>query len=85
MENPSAPFDHVSMDFVMPLPMSDRGFDAIFTVVDRFSRLVHFVPCKSTCTAVDVAHMFFESWVCRFGMPTKIISDRDVRFTSGFW
>ena len=43
------------MDFVMPLPVSERGFDAIFTVVDRFSRYVHFIPCKSTCTAADVA------------------------------
>ena len=69
----------------MPLPVSDRGFDAIFTIVDRFSRFVQFVPCMSTCTAADVATMFFEHWICKFGMPEKIISDRDVRFTSTFW
>ena len=43
------------MDFIMPLPSTARGFDGIFTIVDRFSRLVRFVPCKSTCTAADVA------------------------------
>ena len=69
----------------MPLPESDRGYDAIFSIVDRFSRFVQFIPCKSTCNAVDVATMFFERWVCKFGMPTKIVSDRDVRFTSAFW
>ena len=42
----------------MPLPASN-GFDAIFTVVDRFSRFVKFVPCHSTCTAADVADLFF--------------------------
>ena len=35
--------------------------------------------------APEVATLFFENWVCRFGMPSKIISDRDPRFTSGFW
>jgi hypothetical protein len=73
------------MDFVMPLPMTKRGYDGIFTVVDRFSRLVRFVPCKSTCNAADVAQIFFDNWVCKFGMPVKIISDRDPRFTSMFW
>jgi hypothetical protein len=43
-------FEHVSMDFIMSLPLSERGFDAVFTIVDRFSRLVRFIPCKSTIT-----------------------------------
>ncbi len=64
----------------MHLPTSTRGHDAIFSIVDRFSRLVRFVPCSSTLTAVDAANLFFEHWVCRFGMPSKIISDRDPRF-----
>ncbi len=42
--------------------------------------MVRFVPCSSTLTAVDAANLFFEHWVCRFGMPSKIISDRDPRF-----
>lgn len=69
----------------MPLPASERGYDAIFSIVDRFSRLVRFIPCKSTLTAADCADLFFEHWVCRFGMPDKIICDRDVRFQSAFW
>lgn len=68
----------------MSLPTSG-GFDAIFTVVDRFSRFVKFIPCNTTCSASDVADMFFRNWVCVFGMPSKIISDRDVRFQSNFW
>ncbi len=64
----------------MHLPTSTRGHDAIFNIVDRFSRMVRFVPCSSILTAVDAANLFFEHWVCRFGMPNKIISDRDPRF-----
>ena len=39
----------------------------------------------STYTAQDVAQLFFENWICRYGVPTKIISDRDSKFTSNFW
>ena len=70
------------MDFVGPLPMSGKGHDMIFTIVDRFSRLSCFIPMKSTCTALDVANMFMDNWVCKHGMPSKIISDRDTKFTS---
>ncbi len=69
----------------MSLPVSERGYDAIFTVVDRFSRLVRFIPCHSDITAQQAAALFFEHWVCRFGVPEKIISDRDPRFQSSFW
>ncbi len=69
----------------MSLPKSTRGFDAIFTIVDRFSRLVRFIPCKSNITAHETAQLFFEHWICRFGTPSKIISDRDPRFQSAFW
>ena len=85
MENPDRPFQHVTMDFVVGLPESTRGFDAIFSIVDRFSRVCKFIPCSTLLTALEAANLFFEHWVCRFGVPTKIISDRDVKFTSQFW
>ena len=53
--NPNKPFDIVTMDFVGPFPMSSRGFDMVFTVVDRFSRLCCFVPMISSASASDVA------------------------------
>lgn len=74
------PFSHVTMDFVTNLPVSVRGYDCIFTVVDRFSRLVRFIPCMTASNAEDIAGLFFEHWVCKFGVPSKIISDRHVRF-----
>ena len=73
------------MDFVVNLPTSSRGYDGIFTIVDRFSRYVRFVPMMTNSSAADVAKLFFEHWLCRFGTPSKIISDRDVRFQSAFW
>lgn len=73
------------MDFIMSLPSSTHGYDAIYTVVDRFSKYVTFIPCHSTLTAEDAAMLFFEHVVCVHGMPAKVVSDRDSRFLSRFW
>ena len=72
------------MDLITHLPTSE-GFDLVFTIIDRFSKYVTFIPCKATCTALDLARMFYDHIVCKFGMPQKIVSDRDSRFLSKFW
>ena len=72
------------MDLIAHLPISE-GFDSVFTIVDRFPKYVTFIPCKATCTAPDLARMFYDHIVCKFGMPQKIVSDRDSRFLSKFW
>lgn len=73
------------MDLVTHLPVSERGYDAIATFVDRFSKLVVFVPCQTAIGAPEFAVLFFDHVVCRHGMPHKVISDRDRRFVSLFW
>ena len=73
------------MDFVTHLPVSTRGFDAIFSIIDQFSSLCRFIPCHTAMSAIDCANLIFEHWVCKYGMPLKIVSDRDARFTSSFW
>ena len=73
------------MDFVTHLPPTSAGYDAIFTIVDRFSKLVTFVPMYTTSTAENVAQLFFNHWICLYGMPKKIICDRDSKFSGLFW
>jgi transposase InsO family protein len=73
------------MDFIMPLPMTDQGHDALLVIVDRLSRYTILIPTVTTITAVDTAHLFYDHIFRHFGMPTSIVSDRDVRFTSMFW
>ena len=68
------------MDFITNLPRTKNGNYTILAIVDRFSKYIVLVPCKHSVNAADVAKIFFDNVVCRFGMPQKIISDRDVRF-----
>ena len=54
-------------------------------MVDRFSKYCVLIPYTCTMTAEDVARLFFDHVVCTFGMPHRIVSDRDARFMSTFW
>ena len=75
----------VSMDFIVRLPETKAGFDAIMVVVDRLTKYAFFIPTHTSATAVEAAQVFFNRVVCTKGLPRSIVSDRDSRFVSAFW
>ena len=72
------------MDLITHLPPS-CGHNAVFIIVDCFSKYATFVPCSISSTRLDFAWLFYDNIVCKFGMPVKIVSDRDSRFLFKFW
>jgi transposase InsO family protein len=78
------PFSHIAMDLITGLPKS-QGHDAILTIVDHgCSRAAIFLPCSMTITGARTAQLYLEHLYRWFGLPQKIISDRDPCFTSHF-
>jgi transposase InsO family protein len=72
------------MDFIVDLPKS-KSFDSIFVVVDRLTKMAHFVPCNKTITGKETTRLFLENVYKYHGLPNDIIFDRGTQFTSKFW
>ena len=85
---PSYPWESIGMDFVGPLPESrnrDGQFDSITVVICLLTAMVHLIPSRINYNATQLAELVFENVYKLHGLPQRIISDRDVLFTSTFW
>ena len=84
MPSEGLPFQTVAMDFITKLPKSGK-YDTILTITDHdCTKATIFIPCRETITAEGVA-MLYLRWVYpRYGIPAKVITDQDTRFTSKF-
>jgi hypothetical protein len=70
------------MDFIVGLPRTSDGYDSIWVIVDRLTRVAHFIPVKTTYLGAKLAELYISKIVCLHGVPKKIVSDRGTQFTS---
>ena len=84
MPIPESPWKSISLDFITDLPLS-KGFDTILTVVDRFTKMAHFLPCTKTITSQETADLLMREVFKHHGLPDDIVSDRGPQFISHFW
>jgi hypothetical protein len=80
----SLPFQTIAMDFITKLPKSGK-YNTVLMITDHdCSKAAIFIPCQETITAEGVATLYLHHVYPRFGIPNKVISDRDTQFTSKF-
>jgi len=85
LDIPEWKWDSIAMDFVTHLPRLVRGHDAVWVVVDRLTKSVHFLPVNLRISMAKLAQLYIREIVRLHGVPSSIVSDRDPRFTSRFW
>jgi len=85
LDIPLMKWESISMDFVTGLPTIRSGYNSIFVVVDRLTKVAHLIPVKVTFSAMDIAKIFIKEIFRLHGLPRRIVSDRDAKFTSRFW
>ena len=73
------------MDFVIGLPRTLGGNNAIQVIVDRLTKSAHFLPMKFKFSMDHLASLYIKEIVRMHGVPVSIVSNRDPHFTSRFW
>jgi transposase InsO family protein len=77
-------WEEIGMDFIVGLPRTPKGYGSIWVIVDRLTKVPHFIPVKTTYKRSQLAELYMAQIVCLHGVPKKIVSDRGSRFTSRF-
>jgi hypothetical protein len=72
------------MDFIVGLPRIHSGYDSIWVIMDRLTKVAHFIPVKTTYSRLQLAELYMSRIVCLQGVPKKILFDRGTQFTSKF-
>ncbi|KAM1916178.1 hypothetical protein ACFX13_035944 [Malus domestica] len=82
---PQWKWENITMDFVYKLPRTQNGYEGIWEIIDRLTKLAHFILVREKYSLSRLAKLFISQIVKYHGVPVIIILDRDPRFTSKFW
>jgi Integrase zinc binding domain len=85
LEIPTVQFEQVTMDVITTLPETKANHDEMMVIVDKLTKMVIFIPTRTDMDTLTTAKLFFNHWYMWFGLPKKIVSDRDGRLISKFW
>ena len=78
-------WEEISMDFIVGLPKMPNGHDSIWVIVDRLTKVAHFIPVKTDYKGNKLAQLYIDNILRLHGVPSWIVSDRGTQFTARFW
>jgi hypothetical protein len=82
---PEWKWEEIGMDFIVGLPRTQTGYDLIWVMVDRLTKVTHFIPIKMTYFGATLAELYMSRIVRLHRVPMKIVSNQGSQFTSKFW
>jgi hypothetical protein len=82
---PTWKWEDISMDFIIGLPKTDKGFDSIWVIIDRLTKIAHFLPVKTKYPVVAYAELYIACILSLHGVPKTIVLDHGPQFVSKFW
>jgi IS30 family transposase len=85
LEIPTWKWDDISMDFIVGLSRTQKGNDSIWVIVDRLTKVAHFLPVKANYSVSRLAELYVDNILNLHGAPRSIVSDRGTQFTAQFW
>jgi hypothetical protein len=82
---PTWKWEDISMDFIVGLPKTAKGFDSVWVIIDRLTKIAHFLPVKIKYPVVAYAELYIAHILSLHGVPKTIVLDRGSQFVSKFW
>jgi transposase InsO family protein len=82
---PTWKWEDISMDFIVGLPRTAKGYDSIWVIIDWLTKSAHFLPVKTYYPVITYAQMYVARILSLHGVPKTIVSDRGPQFLSKFW
>jgi hypothetical protein len=82
---PEWKWEEIGMDFIVGLPRTQAGYDSIWVIMDRLTKVAHFILVRTTYSGAKLVELYMSRIVCLHGVPKKIVLDRGSQFTSKFW
>jgi hypothetical protein len=73
---PEWKWKEIGMNFIVGLPRTQDGYDSIWVIMGRLTKVAHFIPVKTTYSGAKLAELYMSRIVCLHGVPKKIMSDR---------
>jgi hypothetical protein len=66
----------ISMDFIMGLPRTAKGYDSVWVIIDQLTKIAHFFPVKVKYPVIAYAELYIARILSLHGVPKTIVSDR---------